>query len=124
MSAPQGVAGLVILLEVSEVTVVQDEKLLQGDFFYDDIQHCFICRLSDSTVSEDAGIEPRTVATMALAVKRSIHSARSHLHNWLDLIHNRLDLIHTRLDLIHKIEGYVSSAHICNIGNFSPTTSL
>ncbi len=27
------------------------------------IQHCFICRSSDSTVSKDAGIEPRTVAT-------------------------------------------------------------
>ncbi len=27
------------------------------------IQHCFICRPSDSTVSEDAGIEPRTVVT-------------------------------------------------------------
>jgi hypothetical protein len=27
------------------------------------IQHCFICRRSDSTVSEDAGIEPTTVAT-------------------------------------------------------------
>ncbi len=25
------------------------------------ILHCFICRPSDSTVSEDAGIEPRTV---------------------------------------------------------------
>ncbi len=43
------------------------------------IQHCFICRLSDSTVSEDAGIEPRTVATLALAIRRSNHSARSHL---------------------------------------------
>jgi hypothetical protein len=32
------------------------------------IQHCFICRPSDSTVSEDAGIEPRTVATSALTV--------------------------------------------------------
>ncbi len=30
------------------------------------IQHCFICRPSDFTVSEDAGIEPRTVATLAL----------------------------------------------------------
>ncbi len=29
-----------------------------------DIQHCFICRPSASTVSEDAGIEPRTVATI------------------------------------------------------------
>jgi len=29
-------------------------------------------------VSEDAGIEPRTVATTALAIRRSNHSARSH----------------------------------------------
>jgi hypothetical protein len=28
------------------------------------IQHCFICRPSESTVSEDAAIEPRTVATL------------------------------------------------------------
>ncbi len=35
------------------------------------IQHCFICRPSDSTVTEDAGIEPRTVATSALAVRRT-----------------------------------------------------
>jgi hypothetical protein len=42
------------------------------------IQHCFTCRPSDSTVSEDAGIEPRNVATSALAVRSSINSARSH----------------------------------------------
>ncbi len=42
------------------------------------IQHCFICHPSDYTVSEDAGIEPRTVATSTLAVRRSNHSARSH----------------------------------------------
>ncbi len=42
------------------------------------LQHCFICRLSDSTVSEDARIEPRTVATPSLTVRRSYHSARSH----------------------------------------------
>jgi hypothetical protein len=29
------------------------------------IQHCFIWRPSDPTVSEDAGIEPRTVVTLA-----------------------------------------------------------
>ncbi len=29
------------------------------------IQHCYICHPSHSTVSEDAGIEPRTVATLA-----------------------------------------------------------
>jgi hypothetical protein len=34
-------------------------------FFIYYIQHCFICRPSDST---DAGIEPRTVATGALAL--------------------------------------------------------
>ncbi len=37
------------------------------------IQHCFICRPSDSTVPTDAGIEPRTVAAGALAVRRSNH---------------------------------------------------
>ncbi len=42
------------------------------------IQLCFGCRPSDSTVSEDAGTEPRTVATLALAVSRSYLLARSH----------------------------------------------
>jgi hypothetical protein len=42
-------------------------------FFSYYIQHCFICRPSDSTVPTDAGIEPRTVATGALAVRRSNH---------------------------------------------------
>jgi hypothetical protein len=45
------------------------------------IQHCVICRPSDSTVSEDAGIEPRTVAATALTVRRSNNSARSHTHS-------------------------------------------
>ncbi len=43
---------------------------VKGDFldfllFMYYIQHCFICRPSDSTVSKDAGIEPRTVASTA-----------------------------------------------------------
>ncbi len=58
-------------------------------FMYD-IKHCFICRPSDSTVSEDAGIEPRAVGITALTVRR------------LDLIHTRLDLIHILLDLMHN----------------------
>ncbi len=33
------------------------------------IQHCFLCRPSDSTVSEDAGIEPKTVATLTWVQK-------------------------------------------------------
>ncbi len=60
-----------------------------GDFFsfcsYN-IQHCFICRPSDSTVPTDAGIVPRTVATGVLAVRRSNHKARSHPRTRLDLI--------------------------------------
>jgi hypothetical protein len=48
------------------------------------IQHCFICRASDSTVSEDAGIKPRTVATLALTARCSI--------TWLDLIFRILAL--------------------------------
>jgi hypothetical protein len=63
-----------------------------------------------STVSEDAEIDPRTVATLALAVRRSNHSAIQYtvqytmmhlIHNRLHLIHTRLYLIHTRLHLIH-----------------------
>jgi hypothetical protein len=49
--------------------------------FYVVIQHCFVCRPSDSTVSGDAEIEPRTVATLALTARRSNQSAGSHL--WL-----------------------------------------
>jgi hypothetical protein len=53
--------------------------------------HCFICRPSDSTVPEDVGIEPRTVATSALAVRRSNLSLnfidkkfiqKKRAHNW------------------------------------------
>jgi hypothetical protein len=42
------------------------------------IQSCFICGPSDSTVSEDAGIEPRTVATFALTARCATNFARSH----------------------------------------------
>ncbi len=58
-------------------------NIFLGDFFFFcsyNIQHCFICRPSDSTVPTDAGIEPRTVATGALAVRRSNHQAGSHPH--------------------------------------------
>jgi hypothetical protein len=77
-------------------------QLLTGGFFgflcLYFIQHCF----SDPTLSEDAGIEPKTVAATAMAVGRSNHSATVDLiHSRLDLIHTRLDLIHTRLDFIH-----------------------
>jgi hypothetical protein len=47
-------------------------------FFCLYVRYLFNTATSDSTVSEDAGIEPRTVATTALTVRRSNYSARSH----------------------------------------------
>jgi hypothetical protein len=49
-------------------------------FFLYVIQHFFICRTSNSTVSEDATIEPRPVATTALIVRLSYHSAIDVIH--------------------------------------------
>ncbi len=43
------------------------------------LQHCFICSPSDSTVSEDAGIEPRAVETFAFTVRCNYHSDRQKL---------------------------------------------
>jgi hypothetical protein len=47
-------------------------NIFWGDFMFLSyyIQHGFICRPSDSSVPTDAGIEPRTVTTGALAVRR------------------------------------------------------
>ncbi len=69
---------------------------LDGPSFMYYIQHCYICHPSGSTVSEDAEIECRTVATLAVVVRRSNHWAT------VNLIHCMLDLIHTRIDLIHS----------------------
>jgi hypothetical protein len=56
------------------------------------IQHGSICRLSDSTVSVDAGIEPWAVATFA----HSNHSARSHLeYYWLISVLYSEDYVHS-----------------------------
>ncbi len=64
------------------------EKINILDIF---IQHFFIC----SDVSEDDGIEPRTIATSALAVRRSKHSATS-LPQWTLL--QRLKLLSHLVD--------------------------
>ncbi len=82
------------------------------------IQHSFICHLTDSTVSEVAGIEPRTVATTALAVRRSndslvVKAAISHplrlhfIHTWLYLI--QFGYISSTLGYISSTFGYISS---------------
>jgi hypothetical protein len=59
------------------------------------IQHFFIPRPSDSTVSEDAGIEPSTVETFIV----------SETFFFLRFWHRQPDALTTRLDLI----GYISS---------------
>jgi hypothetical protein len=43
------------------------------------IPHCFICRPSDSTVSEDAAL--RTVATFAFLVRHSIPLGKMLIYN-------------------------------------------
>ncbi len=64
------------------------------------IQHCFIFRPSDSTVSEDAGIEPRTIVTPALAVRRNNHSTKSHPH--------RLNFIHKQLGTYRPVKNFIT----------------
>ncbi len=48
------------------------------------MQHCFICRPLDPTVSEDAEIESRTVATLVLTVPAlqlaTIHIVHDDIH--------------------------------------------
>ncbi len=65
----RGILNLVTLKKTS--TLRQFLKVGFFGFFIFVIQHCFICRPSDSTVSDDDGIEPRTVATLALIARRS-----------------------------------------------------
>jgi hypothetical protein len=76
-------------------------------------------------------IEPRTVATSALAVRRSSHSATSHPHSATShsplgshLNHTRLHLIHDsatshpRLGYISSTLGYISSTIVRVIARF------
>jgi hypothetical protein len=75
--------------------LVQNNSILTGGFFGFFVLYVLYCikhsRPSDSTVSEDAGIEPRTVATSALAVKRSNH---------IDLLHINISLVKMNHDSV------------------------
>jgi hypothetical protein len=72
------------------------QSLEKGDFLKSIlIQHCVICRPSDSTVTEDAGIENRTVATFALAVRPSKDLARPHPHSVRSHPHSATSHPHT-----------------------------
>jgi hypothetical protein len=100
------------------------------------IQHCFICRPSDFTVSDVAGIEPRTVELWdwqsdALSTRLDIiHSARSQPSR-LDLIHfsasshpHRLDLINSRLNLIYWSPCKKIDLKLCTYRNRTPCIYL
>jgi hypothetical protein len=89
------------------------EMLEAGDFllfFQYFIQHCFICHLSDSTVSEDAGIGPSIVATSALANRRFNHSARSHLHSARSHPHSARSHLRSARSHPHSARSYQRSA--------------
>ncbi len=81
----------------------QNRNFFKGEFFLYVIQHCFICHPSDSTVSEDAGIEPRP---LAMTARRSNHLATTSQisSTWLGLIHWQISS--TRLDLIHEARSH------------------
>ncbi len=49
-------------------SIINSNFFTWNNMYY--IHYCFICRPSESTVSEDAGSEPRNVTTLALAVLR------------------------------------------------------
>ncbi len=72
-SYPSLVVILSILVTLTRLHVCSFTVIKQGNFFEFFwifkvfIQHSFICRPSDSNESEDAGIEPMTVATLASA---------------------------------------------------------
>ncbi len=65
-----------IIVTNQQQTTATDRNQQTGDIldffsFLYCIQHCFICSPADSIVSMDAGIEPMTVSTSALAVRRN-----------------------------------------------------
>ncbi len=69
------------LIPLGQRTTINRETI-KGDFvrifsFLYVIQHGFICRPSDSSLSAEAGIEPRT---LALTARRYNHTTRSHPH--------------------------------------------
>ncbi len=71
------VLALVLIIKKGGA-LIKKNAFFKGDYFLCTVFNTFIYRQSDSTVSVDAGIEHRTVATTALTVRRSNHSAKSH----------------------------------------------
>ena len=116
--------------EVANIRTHVADIIMRGIFwfFMYFIQHCFICRPSEFSVSEDAGIEPRTVATSTLAVRRSNRSARSHnnyLTAWKFNFCCRLQAAEERrksLEVSWSI-FYIKSAQFVNERNWCPKST-
>ncbi len=76
-SREPGSLNALLYLYVWQVKFV-DPQHFKGDLkkkiFMYVVQHCFIYRPSDSTVSEDAGIELRTVVIFALTTRLDLAS--------------------------------------------------
>jgi hypothetical protein len=71
-------AGWVQMKDIRFINTERQPTLQNTVFLKYFIQQFFNCRPSDSTVSMDAGINPRPVVILALAVRHFNHSARSH----------------------------------------------
>jgi hypothetical protein len=75
------------------------------------IQHCFICRHSDSTVSEDAGIVHRIgyiPSTLGY-----ISSTLGYISSTIGYISSTLGYISSTLGYISSTIGYISSINYC-----------
>ncbi len=72
----------ILVSDQKSIKIISPNRIEGGFFwiflFIYDIQHCFICRPSDSTVSEDAGIEPMTLSYIY------IKNVPIHHDEWLD----------------------------------------
>jgi hypothetical protein len=89
------------------------------------IQPFFIFRPSDLTVSEDAGIAPRTVATLALTARRSNRKFRKFLHQGERLRRSDFWIVFYELQYIFSlVKGTVSRDLPINVVRRSPTTRV
>jgi hypothetical protein len=67
-----------IRTKISWIRATLVQSIFYGGFFGFFSQHCLICRPLGFYCVGGCWIEPRTVATLALAVRRSNHLARSY----------------------------------------------
>ncbi len=101
------------LKEWKQCEQANSEQLFSFSSFYLSYQHCFICRPSDSTVSEDAGIEPRAVATLALTVRRDLTARLDLIRKTAYTIQEQNRPFQPPYCSLHVEQGF-GSVFICN----------